>query len=56
MHTLKSRVEVLKRLKLLRGYVNLRLNFFKSREQKLVVLRKKRVEEEVTNFDATLIF
>ena len=56
MRTLKSRVEVVKRLKLLRGHVNLKLNFFKSRERKLVVLRKKSVEEQVTNFDATIIF
>ena len=36
--------------------MNVEVEFFKSREQKLVVLRKISVEEQVTDFDATIIF
>ena len=36
--------------------MNVEVELFKSREQKLVVLRKISVEEQVTDFDATIIF
>ena len=36
--------------------MNVEVEFFKSRERKLVVLSKISVEEQVTDFDATIIF
>ena len=36
--------------------MNVQVNFFKSGERKLVVLRKICVEEQVMDFDATIIF
>ena len=36
--------------------MNVEVEFFKSRERKLVVLRKISVQEQVTDFDATIIF
>ena len=36
--------------------MNVEVEFFKSREQKLVVLRKISEEERVTDFDATVIY
>ena len=36
--------------------MNVEVEFFKSRERKVVVLRKISVEEQVTDFDATIIF